>query len=210
MRGLWLGAAAVGFAVLAGSGAAEACGTGKVLFEDSFDALQTTWGKQDEELTVENGRLLMKPKENFTFWAPNSAAVYDDIDLCAEVTNVEVSDPGNSFVGLVFWYSDDKNFYTLEIDADGYASIWRRQNGRWLSQVDWAETDALKSGIGSTNELRVVTKGRNASYYLNGQLFKEAMGLPPDSGQQVGTIASSPKETVATYAFTNFKVTEAE
>lgn len=209
MHGLRLGAAAVGFVVLAGSGTAQACGSGKVLFEDSFDTLQTTWGKQDEELMVDNGQLIMKPKENFTFWAPNSAAVYDDVDVCAEVTSVEVANPGNSFVGLVFWYADDKNFYTLEIDADGYASIWRRQNGRWLSQVDWVQTDSLKSGVGSTNELRVVTKGRVASYYLNGQLFSEAMGLPPD-GQQVGTIASSPKDSVATYSFADFKVSEAE
>ena len=62
--------------------------------------------------------------------APNSASIYDDADVCAEVTNVEVSNPGNSFVGLLFWYVDDKNFYSLEIDADGYASIWRRQNGQ--------------------------------------------------------------------------------
>ncbi len=210
MQGLRLGAAAVGLVVLAGSGTAQACGSGKVLFEDSFDTLQATWGKQDEELLVDNGQLVMKPKENFTFWAPNSAAVYDDADICAEVTSVEVANPGNSFVGLVFWYIDDKNFYTLEIDADGYASIWRRQNGRWLSQVDWVQADSLKSGVGSTNELRVVTKGKMASYYLNGQLFSEVMGLPPDNGQQVGTIASSPKESVATYSFADFKVSETE
>jgi hypothetical protein len=210
MLGLRLGAAAVALALFAGSGTAEACGTGKVLFEDSFETLQSTWGKADEELMVENGSLLMKPKANFTFWAPNTASIYDDVDVCAEVTSVEVSNPGNSFVGLVFWYEDDKNFYTLEIDADGYASIWRRQNGRWLSQVDWIETDSLKAGIGSTNELRVVTKGKMASYYLNGKLFREVMGLPPDGGQQVGTIASSPKETVAIYSFADFKVPEVE
>lgn len=210
MLGLRLSAAAVALAFLTGSGTAEACGTGKVLFEDSFETLQSTWGKPDEELMVENGSLLMKPKENFTFWAPNTASIYDDVDVCAEVTNVEVSNPGNSFVGLVFWYEDDKNFYTLEIDADGYASIWRRQNGRWLSQVDWIQTDSLKAGIGATNELRVATKGKMASYYLNGKLFREVMGLPPDGGQQVGTIASSPKETVATYSFADFKVSEGE
>jgi hypothetical protein len=35
-------------------------------------------------------------------------------------------------------------------------------------------------------------------------------GLPPDGGQQVGTIASSPKETVAIYSFADFKVSEVE
>ena len=210
MRGMLSGVAAVALVLIAADGPAMACGTGKVVFEDSFDTFQSTWGKETEELVLDTGRLLIKPKENFTFWAPNSAAVYDDVDLCATVTNVEVSNPGNSFVGLMFWYLDSKNFYTLEVDADGYASIWRRQNGRWLSQVDWTKTDSLKAGIGETNELRVVTKGKVATYYLNGQEFSEAMGLPPDNGQQVGIIASSPKDAVATYAFTDFTVTEAE
>ena len=209
MLGLRFCAAAVAFAFLAG-GAAEACGSGKVLFSDAFDTLESTWGKPDAELMVEGGAMLMKPKENFTFWAPNSASIYDDADICAEVTPVEVSNPGNSFIGLMFWYEDDKNFYTLEIDADGYASVWRRQNGRWLSQIDWIQTDLLKPGIGVTNEIRVVTKGKVASYYLNGKLFREAMGLPPDGGQQVGTVASSPKETVATYKVDNFTVSEVE
>jgi hypothetical protein len=210
MRGLRSGAALVAIAMLAGTGAAQACGDGTVVFEDSFDSFQPTWGKTTDELMVDNGELIMKPKADFTLWAPNTSAIYDDVDLCVNVTSVESIDANNSFAGVVFWYIDDSNYYTLEIDADGYASVWRRQKGRWLSQVDWVKVDNLTSGDGSTNELRVVTKGNVATYYLNGDVFREAMGVPPDNGQQVGTIASSPKKGVATYSFDDFTVSKVE
>jgi hypothetical protein len=210
MRSLRSGIAATAVAVMVGCGAAQACEGSKVLFEDKFDTMESTWGASTDELFVKDNHLFMKPKADYTLWAPNTAGVYDNVDLCADVTSNEPVDSGNSFVGLVFWYIDDSNFYTLEVDADGYASVWRRQKGRWLSQVDWVKVDGLNSGDGSTNELRVVTKGKMASYYLNGKLFREAMGLPPDNGQQVGTIASSPKKGVATYSFADFKLTEPE
>lgn len=210
MRGLQGSLAGTLIAVLAATGTAAACGDGKVLFSDDFATFQTTWGKSSNELFVEGGHLVMKPKADYTLWAPNTAGIYEDMDLCSQVTTVDPVDAGNSFVGLVFWYVDDSNYYSLEIDGDGYASIWRRQNGRWLAQLDWTKSDLLKPGNGAVNELRVVTKGNVASYYLNGKLFKEGMGVPPDDGQQVGIIASSPKQGVATYSFADFKVSEPE
>ena len=71
-----LAAAGTLFALMDASGALGACDTGgKIVFEDRFDTLASTWGKADAELFVENGRLVMKPKANFTLWAPNTAGV---------------------------------------------------------------------------------------------------------------------------------------
>ena len=205
-------AALVVIAVFADGGAAMACDTTAhgALFVDAFDSLAATWGEASDALNVSDGKLVMKPEANHTQWAPNTAQSYRDVDLCAELTSVASVDANNSFSGVMFWYIDDDNYYAFEIDADGRASIWRRQRGRWLSQVDWVRAGALKPGDGSTNELRVVIKGNVASYYLNGDLFREGMGVPPDNGQRVGVIASSPKEGVATYDFDDFTVRKPE
>jgi hypothetical protein len=206
MSGFRLGAAVI--AILATAGAAEACGSGKVVFEDKFTTLAPTWGAAGEELDVSNGQLVMKPKANYTYWLPNTASVYDDIDMCAQTTSIAAIDPSNGFAGLVFWYIDDSNFYTFEYDATGSAAVFRRQRGKWLKQIDWQKADALKPGDGSTNELRVVTLGNKATFFINGKKFNEITGIPPDNGQEVGFIASSPEKGVASYGFSDFILSE--
>lgn len=203
-----VGAAVAAMLILAGP-AALACQGSKILFEDHFADFQPTWGTADEELGVEDGRLVIKPEADLMLWAPNTASLYDDVDLCATVTTIEAVDPEVSFAGLVFWYLDDDNFYTVQIDANGFASMWRRQRGRWLVQVEWEETDLAKPGDGAANDLRVVTDGNAATYYINGQEFKKISGQPPD-GQQIGVIAFSPEDGVSSYAFADFVVTEPE
>ena len=138
---------------------------------------------------------------------PNSASVYDDIDMCVDVTTIKAVDPEASFVGLVFWYGDDRNFYTFEIGAKGEASAWRLQRGKWLKQVGWVNVSSLRGGDGATNRLRVVTVGHVATLYVNGEKFKDMKGQAPADGQQIGVISSSSKKGVASYAFDNLKIT---
>ncbi|HZP19935.1 MAG TPA: family 16 glycoside hydrolase [Bauldia sp.] len=206
--GKWQIGAAAAVALLVGAGAARACEGSTVLFEDSFTELQSTWDGSPDEVKVEDGKLHLTTKPDWTVWVPNTAGFYDDIDMCVDVTTVEAADPKTNFAGLVFWYSDDKNFYSFEFDASGNASVWRMQRGKWLKQVSWNEVPALKKGNGETNQMRVVTVGNQATFYLNGTKFASLKGAPPDGGQEVGVIGYSPKAGSADYAFANFKITE--
>jgi YD repeat-containing protein len=208
MNGLRAGIGTIALALMTGIGAANACQGQNVLFEDNFDKLDPTWGEATSEIGVENHQLVLKPEANFSLWVPSNAGVYDDIDFCADFTTVEAVNADSSYAGLIFWYTDDDNFYAFEYDANGKASVWRRQRGRWLKQVFWQPADGLKPNDGATNQLRVVTVGNQASFYVNGNQFSALKGTPPDNGQQIGMIASSPESAVATYAIGNVKVTE--
>jgi hypothetical protein len=115
---------------------------------------------------------------------------------------------GDSYAGLIFWGVDKDNYYSLLITADGYASVFRRQKGRALSQVDWTEFDGIKKGGDAVNQLRVVTKGNEATLYVNGKQFQTITGQPPEDGWQFGVRAASPKNSKAIYGFDNIKVTE--
>ena len=207
MPGLRVGVAAAVISMVTAA-SALACQGSTVLFEDGFDDLQPTWGTADEELGVKDHKLMMKPKENFTFWAPNTASIYDNVDFCADVTTVKAVDPEDSFGGLIFWYVDDQTFYAFEYDANGSAAVYRRQRGKWLKQVGWEKAPDLKAGDGATNSLRVVTVGNDASFFINGKPFKKIKGVAPEDGQEIGFIASSPKNAVSTYAYSKIKVTE--
>ena len=133
---------------LAASGVALACQGSAILFQDSFERLQPTWGQEGDGFRVADGQLEVTPAADSYFWAANTANLYDDIDMCVTMTTVAAADPIDAKAGLIFWYSDVNNFYVFELAPNGMASVWRRQRGKWLEQVAWREADGANKGDG--------------------------------------------------------------
>ncbi len=200
-------AAGLIIATLSASAASAVCPGREVLFEDKFDALRTTWGDPGETLRVEDGKLVLTPPSGIYTWRANSSGLYDDVDMCVTVTTVKGVDPVNAIAGLVFWYSGVNDFYVFEIAPNGKASVWRRQRGKWLTQIKWSDAQ-VNSGDGASNELRVTTVGGNATFYLNGIKFQTLAGTPPEKGQQIGLMAVSPESGTARFAFDDLRVTK--
>jgi len=192
----------------AGTPALAVCQGINVLYQDTFDKLQPTWGEGSASFRTDAGRLLVSPAADQSLWVANTASVYDDIDMCITMTTVTGVNPEEAKAGLVFWYVDVNNFYVFELAPNGKASVWRRQRGRWLKQVDWQDAKGANQGDGAINELHLTTVGSQATFFINDEPFKELSGSPPDAGQEIGVYAASPEAGVATYAFDNLKVTK--
>jgi hypothetical protein len=193
---------------LSGGGTiASACQGSSILFQDSFDRLQPTWGEANESFRVVESQLELSPAPDSYYWQANTANLYDDIDMCVTMTTIAEGDPVEAKAGLIFWYTDVNNFYVFELAPNGMASVWRRQRGKWLPQVNWRAADGANAGDGGINELRVTTIGSHAAFHVNGRKFEEIEGSPPESGQQIGIFAASPPATAARFGFDNLKVT---
>ncbi len=192
----------------AGGSAFAACQGSSILYQDSFERLQPTWGEPTDSFKVVNSQLVVSPAADTYFWSANSANLYDDIDVCVTMTTVTGADPTESKAGIVFWYIDVNNFYVFELAPNGKASVWRRQRGKWLAQVNWKDAKDANKGDGAINELRVTTIGSQATVYVNSTEFEKLTGSPPDNGQQVGIFAASAPSGAATFGFDNFKVTK--
>lgn len=204
MRRTFLAAALL----LAGlSPAAAVCPGLNVLYEDSFDSLQPTWSDGGSAVKVEGGQLVVTPASGMELWVTNNAGVYDDADMCVNITTVKGIAPDESKAGPIFWYEDVNNFYVFEIAPNGKASVWRRQRGKWLEQVRWKDAENANAGDGAVNELRVTMIGGDATLYVNGAEFAKIEGTPPENGQQVGLFAGSPESEAATFSFDNLRVT---
>ncbi len=204
----WLGAVAVAIWLAAGSAALAACPGTTVLFLDNFDKLQTTWGNGGGVIRSYDGQLLAEPPADTEFWAANTAGLYDNIDMCVTVTTLAGVTPDEAKVGLIFWYVDDNNFYVFELAPNGKASVWRRQRGKWLAQVDWESAPGAIAGDNAMNELRVTTVEGDATFYVNDKEFKKVTGVPPEKGQQIGIFVASPAGGPARFVFDNLKVTK--
>jgi hypothetical protein len=187
--------------------AAAVCPGMDVVIEDQFAELAPAWGEATAEIKVADGQLVISPAPGTYAWAINNSGLHDDVDMCVTMTTVAGVDTTDAFGGVVFWYHDVNNFYVFELAPNGRASVWRRQRGKWLAQVEWRAAENANAGDGASNELRVTTTGSEAKFYVNGTEFETIDGSPPEEGQQVGLIAGSPDDAAASFAFDGLRVT---
>src|SRR5580700_1027163 len=177
---------------------------GEILYQDNFTSLDPSWGTPSERLSVKDGKLTLKPVPNTTQSILNQANVFDDADIRVEV-NMPAGD-ANVPGGLIFWAKDHSNFYCLCIDAAGYFKISRYVTDRWLQPVGWIENEAIDKGIGQVNKLRVVTKGRQATAYINDKQVTTFYGQPPQGGGCIGVSGGSAENAQNTWQFANLQV----
>jgi hypothetical protein len=194
---LRLGATAAVFWLL-GGGLAWACSGEGALFKDDFDSLQNTVWKVEGKPTVADGKLVMVPNAGSTNTI-YTADTFDDGDICADVVVVDSPDLADSYTGVAFWVSDFRNLYVFQITVDGYAGVFRLRKDNWSDVIADVETESVVQGIGSVNEVRVVTDKNSAILYINGQEFKRITGTPPRRGQHIGYMVQSPKRGKATF-----------
>jgi hypothetical protein len=195
--------------VLAGLAPAMAvCPGSDVLIQDSFDALQPTWGQPKEGMRIADGQLVVSPPAGTESWIVDSSGFYDDIDMCVTVTTVTGLEETEARAGPIFWYQDVNNFYVFEIAPNGKASVWRRQRGRWLAQIDWQDAEGANKGDSGINELRITTAASDATFFVNGTEFGKLSGSAPEDGQQIGLFAGSPDAGDAVFSFDGLRVTK--
>lgn len=197
----------VAAAGLAGGDAHAACGSGKVLFTDTFDKHNPAWGDPDEWMSTKDGHLVIAEKGG-NFYAAYADPKYRNVDFCGELVLNVGTDIANSRGGLAFWMKDSDHFYTMQITLDGYIAIYQYDDGDWNPLIDDEPFDAIKQGIGKVNELRVVTRGPRATFYVNGQKFDTVTEKTAPGTSHVGLMVDSPQKGAATYFFDNISVRE--
>ena len=177
---------------------------GETLYEDNFTSLDSSWGVADGRLNVKDGKLTLKPALNTTRSILNQSNVFDDADISIEVSMLtgDTNVPG----GLIFWAKDLSDFYCLCIDATGHFKISRYVTDRWLQPVRWTENEAINKGTGQVNKLRVVTKARQATAYINDKQIMTFNGQPPRGGACVGISGGSAANSQSIWQFANLRV----
>ena len=177
---------------------------GGVLYQDNFSRFDPSWGTSNDRVSVKDGKLILKPATSTTQSVLNQSNVFDDADISLEVS-MPAGDT-NVAGGLIFWAKDYTSFYCLCIDASGRFKVSRFVADRRLQPVDWVEDKAIKKGIGQVNKLRVVTKDREATVYINGQQVTTFSGQPPQGGGCIGVCGGSAHSGENTWQFGSLRV----
>ena len=196
-------------AALLASGPALACKGDKVLFSDDFKQVDSSWGFDSPDVSVEEGKVKIKPQPDISNLLIYKAILFGNADYCIVVRMPNVmSDTDNTMAGPIFWATDYDNYYMFMITPSGYAEITRKVKGRWIDVVEWKQSPSIKRDSGSKNLLRVETNGDTITTYINDEKFASVKGQAPDGGGQIGMRAQSEKGQVDTWKFTALKVTD--
>jgi hypothetical protein len=208
-RVLLAGVMTLGSSVLFGATWAQACGNGKVIYEDKFETLDPSWGKASDRLSVDQGALVIKAEPGQGRWALSQSDVYADAAICVDATVMNVPDPNSGFTAIVFWYQDDSNYYEFGYWPAGDIRVNRVIKGKTLYPFPDTDIPALKKDAGQTNTLEVQTVGNKATLFVDGTQVGEFNGKAPEGGGLVGLETYSPKTGGETEArFANFVVAE--
>lgn len=194
--------------------AASAGCTGNEQFSDDFtQANDPTWPVPRDDIAIGGGKFQGKAPVTKWNWAITAAVNVGDADICVDLSVNPVSDPTQTYGGVVFWLGggdpDSPNFYQVMIDPAGDASLQAIQNKKLTQPVSWRKAASLKTGANVVNSIRITLKGNKISIYFNGQpWYTNLSGVQPQGGGEWGLQFTSEKAAPNVWTFSNLKVTD--
>jgi hypothetical protein len=195
-------ALALGFAFAASPAAAD-CDPETSLFEDEFEFMDVSWGDPDDAVYVEDGVFVINEYGGVV----NFSTRNEGANVCVDMTISEASKIPNSPIGLVFWWQDWDNYYSMFIWADGWMEVRRIVNGK-STAIFTEETLALKKGVGETNSVELDLNPKDATIIVNGTKVKRFKGRQPKDGGVIGLYGISDADAPAVFTFDNLVVNE--
>ena len=194
---------------------ALACHGANVKLQDDFTSASFGIWASDDDFSIASGRLRLRPTAGSLALVIDKGDLFDDVDICVDVTVPEARNTDAARGGLVFWFDNDENappglgykFYAFELTPDGRAGITRVDRGKSLSPVPLRKADGFRAGAGSANTLRVTLKGREGTAYVNDMPVFSFQGDPPLGGANIGLFGRSEPLAANIWTFANIKVT---
>ncbi len=118
-----------------------------MMFVEDFSDNSNGWNLFDEPegtVNITDGMLVFDVYvEGMVLWS----VLPDSYDSLVMVADVEVIEPaGDSNFGFVCGFVDSDNFTMLEISEDGYYSIWKYEDDKYVSLVEWTYSDQIAAG----------------------------------------------------------------
>jgi len=128
-------------------------------------------------------------------------------DARVSVRAVPIAGPPDRAFGLICRVQDDHNFYAGYVTADGWASLFRKENDEFVSLLagDWVETSAVQPS--GRNDLTLECLGDRLRLTVNGVTVAVAQDSTFARGD-VGLLASAFDEPGTEVRFDDFVVSE--
>ena len=134
-------------------------------------------------------------------WA-TSAPVVEDFTVTTDATHISGAE--NASYGIIFRVMDNQNLYYFAISDVGYYYVGLLVNDEWITLLDWTETDTIN--VNSPNTLKVVGKGDQFTFYINGNEVNTLSDGTVPSGTAGLAIELYDKDDQSVFEFDNFSL----
>ena len=157
----------------------------KLLYSDNFTARKESgWPiYSDSNYTkyYKDGKFHIDVfKKDLAYWMFGRET--DLRDFIVEVNATQEGGPDDNDFGLVTRYSDPGNASLFLISGDGFFGYTRKENGKWVTPLNWTRSTAIKTG-NTTNALKIISKDEALTFYVNGAKVGNFSDSNPISGK---------------------------
>jgi len=184
---------------------------GATIFFDEFAPPDPGWGTPGDTGFFKDGRMVLKPAAKSTTTWTFSPMVFKSGVVCSDIkTPVHVKNlGGDSNGGIMFWASDDSNYYLAAIYADGTFGVYREIDGIWATLLPRSKAASIQPGENAVNRVKITFANDTATLTVNGSdIFHMQHAQPPDGGGAVGFYAGSEDDDENQWNFLNIAVME--
>ena len=160
----------------------------ELIYGDDFSSESAgPWLVEADEFgatALQDGRLLIEVGQAATMqFTTLEEPTFDDFDLTVDAELI--AGDREATYGLLFRMAGPETFYRFELTGDGrYIVESHESDGSWRRLVDdWQKSDAIMTGPGAINRLRVVASGPAMAFYVNDELLEELQDGRYPAGQ---------------------------
>jgi len=183
----------------------------RLLYQDDFRDPASGWEAWEEVDTsakyVDGEYRLGVTRRNYMAWShPANSDNLKDFVIEVDARQVEGS-LDSSFGPIVRVQTEEENYYWFQISGDGYFSVELKEEGEWILLQGWEASSAIRQGLDTTNQLRVICYGDHFSFYANGTHLTDVTDDSLRAGS-IGLAAGAYDEPPVAVRFDNLRVYE--
>jgi hypothetical protein len=178
-----------------------------VILSDDFTSFDPGWGSETGWLGVKDGHMFIQFDAQQNFTALYQSETFSDVDATVKLKMIDGKDDAFCGGAITFWATDaSTDFWQFELFDSGQFGVFRRVKDRWVPAIALqAPPEAAKVDMSGENELRVVTAGRKATFYINGVEVGTIMGQPPKENWFFGLFGES-GDAAVTHEFSDLVI----
>ena len=186
---------------------------GPLVYADNFDDPDSGWSTfrgENTAVSYEDGGYRMTVNlAQYIVWG-NPELALDLGDMVIEVDVRQVEGPLDNNFGVLLRYLEDddqRSYYWFQISGDGYFSVDLRQDNEWITLKGWEASDAIETGLGVTNHIRIDCSGSQFSFYNNDVHLVDIFDATIERGN-IGLAAGTFDEAGIAVQFDNLRIYE--
>ncbi len=149
----------------------------KMPFNESFSSNSRGWSTDNLDnytSSVSGGKLNIHRKKKGGIFISRHVDIDTSKDFIIETSLSREKSGASGLYGLTFGRKNSSNEFTFLISTNGSYMYRKFDNDEYSAIIPFTESDAVKTGIGQKNKIKIVKSGKLLRFYLNNQYLNEA------------------------------------